>query len=358
MNRSDETSVLPDWLRWPGDDWQQVSLQQAAIDPNAFKAAIEAVDVHAAGWGGTAPAAHEYGAVLTRGGYLVHTWGDPEFKTPSASLGKCITRALLGLTAEACLVDPDEPIHHTWTGRGELSHPHKYLDEGLHTTLTWRHLINHEGGFVLESGYHWRTRSLFHETLPEGVEYTGDAMYDNYTHTPPGATVRYSSGGYVRLGQALTAVWDRDLREVLDERLFSRMGIPAERWDWVPGKVVYDTRDWYPDFPGYGEYVDPPYEINGHVVRGGPGWVLMSPLDLARFGLLVATGGIWAGERLIGAEWLQGHGGVDIHVVGGDPETFVSMAKTNIREFPFGNEIGWKGPFHFPRELIVGPVEM
>ena len=49
---------------------------------------------------------------------------------------------------------------------------------------------------------------------------------------------------------------------------------------------------------------------------------------------------------------------MDIHVVGGDPETFVSMAKTNVREFPFGNEIGWHGPFNFPKELIVGPVEV
>jgi CubicO group peptidase (beta-lactamase class C family) len=82
----------------------------------------------------------------------------------------------------------------------------------------------------------------------------------------------------------------------------------------------------------------------------------MSPLDLARFGLLVATRGVWEGRRLIGAEWLQGHGGVDIHVVGGDPDTLVAVAKTNVREFPFGNEIGWRGRFRFPPELVTGPV--
>ncbi len=29
--------------------------------------------------------------------------------------------------------------------------------------------------------------------------------------------------------------------------------------------------DWvvYPAVPNYGEYVGPPYEVNGHVVRGG-----------------------------------------------------------------------------------------
>jgi CubicO group peptidase (beta-lactamase class C family) len=348
---------VPTWLTYPSSSWHQITPAEAGLDADAFAAAVAAVPVQAAGWGGTAPAAHEYGAALTRGGYLVHTWGDPTFKTPSASLGKCLTRALLGLTAEAGLVDPDAPIREVWTGEGELSHPHKYLDRGLHRDLTWRHLINHYGGFVIESGFHWRNRTLFHETLPEGVNWTGDPVFDNYAQTPPGAMERYSSAGYWRLGQALTALWNRDLKDILQERLLGKLGITADRWDWTPGRVLLETRDWYPDFPGYGEYVDDPWEIGGIVVRGGPGWVVMSPLDLARFGLLVATGGLWEGERIIGANWLQGHGGVDIHVVGGDPETFVTMAKTNVRQFPFGNEIGWRGKFEFPRELVVRPVE-
>ena len=78
------------------------------------------------------------------------------------------------------------------------------------------------------------------------------------------------SGGYWRLGQALTALWDRDLKQVLQDGLFSHLDIPADRWDWLPGRVVHDTRDFYPAFPGHGEYIDPPYEVNGHVVRGAP----------------------------------------------------------------------------------------
>ena len=89
-----------------------------------------------------------------RGGYLVQTWGDPAFKTQSASLGKCITRALIGISAERGRLKLDEPISTTWTGRGQLSHEHKCLDQGHHARLTWRQLINHQGGFVLESGYH------------------------------------------------------------------------------------------------------------------------------------------------------------------------------------------------------------
>jgi hypothetical protein len=79
--------------------------------------------------------------------------------------------------------------------------------------------------------------------LPEGVRWTGDPLFDNYAHTLPGATTRYSSGGYWRLSQALTALWGRDLKEVLDEKLFRHLGIPAERWEWLPGQMVHDTRD-------------------------------------------------------------------------------------------------------------------
>ncbi len=53
-----------------------------------------------------------------------------------------------------------------------------------------------------------------------------------YSHVKPGTKEHYSSAGFWRLGQALTFVWDRDLKEVLDERLFGKIGIPAQRWDW------------------------------------------------------------------------------------------------------------------------------
>ena len=265
-------------------------------------------------------------------------------------------RALFGLTVEAGLLKPDEPIWKTWTGRGELSHPHKFLDEGLHRQLTWRQLLEHQGGFVLESGYHWRRKSAFHAVIPEGVRWTGDPLFDNYAHTLPGTTTRYSSGGYWRLGQALTALWGRDLKEVLDEKLFRHLGIPAARWEWLPGQTVHDTQDFYPEFPGYGEYVDPPYQLHGHVVRGGPGWMKLSADDLARFGSLIASGGVWQGRRLIGAQWLRGHAGVGIHVVAGDPETMVAIARINTQGFPFGLEVGTTGKFSFPMDCIAGPI--
>jgi hypothetical protein len=46
-----------------------------------------------------------------------------------------------------------------------------------------------------------------------------------------------------------------------------------------------------------------------------PRWVVMSAKDLARWGLLVASGGEWKGKRLISR--VQGHGGGNGSHVGG-----------------------------------------
>ena len=237
---------------------------------------------------------------------------------------------------------------------------------GHHKNLTWRQLINHQGGFILESGYHWRTGEplliatdvYFKTKPPSWVKWTKDPFFDNYAHATPGKYTQYSSGGYWRLGQALTAAWNKDLKQVLDDELFRHMDLPADRWDWTPGKVLHDTHDFYPGFPGYGDYVDPPYTINGHVVRGGPGWIVMSSEDLARFGLLIATRGMWKGRRLVPAEWLEGHGGMDVNVVAGDSQTFVSVAKIRTKNFPFAKQGEDVAHWRCPKELINGPVRV
>ena len=68
---------------------------------------------------------------------------------------------------------------------------------------------------------------------------------------------------------------------------------------------------------------------------GGPGWVVMSSEDLARFGLLVATNGIWNGHRLLGAEYLPDlRYGVGIHVTAGDTDSYIAIGKVNTAGLP------------------------
>ena len=291
----------------------------------------------------------KWGVAIARGGYLLQTFGDADYRFQTASLGKSFTMACLQLAIDKGLINgADDLIKNYWIGEGELNSPHKYLNQGHHNSLTFSHLANHVGGFPVTNGESWKNCNNYDRGAPPWSNCTGDPDHDNYAHAEPGTVAKsYSSGGYWRLAQALTAIWKEDLKVVMDERLLGKMGIPADRWDWTPGQTVREDSSFYPEMPGYGLYLDPPYEIDGQVVRGGPGWVVMSAKDLARFGLLIATGGIWKGERLISdTDLLRAHGGGNGCFVGGVGEgIMLSFSKVTTSGIDFSS---------IPLHLLVG----
>lgn len=369
---------LPAWIAYPEREWQRITPRKAGFDDARWRRFLASVEVRATNWGGEQHGANEFGVVLTRGGYLVHTWGDPDYRFQTASLGKAFTWVALGLAVDDGLIDPDAPVRAQWTGEGQLSHPHKYLDRGFHVNLTWRHLIGdkedprtrggHYGGFPVTNGYYWRKGQAGKTRIDEGevagsqnwlapewAQWTGDPHYDNYSHAEPGSVRHYSSGGIWRLTQALTAVWGRDLKAVLDDRIFGPLGVPADHWDWLPGRRIFEDKAFYPRMPGYGDYVDPPYEIGGHPVRGGGGWVVMSASDLARFGHLVATQGVWKGHRLINGEWLRSHRGGNDSEVAGESTYYTAMGRVTARGIDHFGGVGRDPGIPF-EELVVGPV--
>lgn len=345
-------SDIPDWVIYPDDQWHRITPAEAGFDAERFDRLLSTAEVAGAAWYGEIHAGNDWGTVITRGGHLVHIWGDPDYTFQTASVGKAFTRALVGLSVREGLIHEDDPVCDTWTGAGQLSHDHKVLTSGHHSSLTWRHLIGqpddvsrHYGGFPVTNGPQWRKRA----DIPEWAQWTGDPFFDNYAHVEPGTQGQYASGGIWRLSQALTALWGRDLKDVLDEYLFGPIGILPERWDWLAGRVVHETRDFYPEMPGYADFVDPPYEIGGHVVRGGGGWAVICASDLARYGLLVASGGVWKGESLLAAQWVQGHGGGNSSRVVGDPETWLTLGMVTTAGLPSLREFG---------DALVGPLSI
>ena len=355
---------IPEWVVYPDKAWQTITPEEAGInDLEAWNTWVSSTKEKVKGDSfyrssrargttrkGEDHSGSNWGVAIARGGYLLQTFGDPEFKFQTASLGKSFTLACLQLAIEDGLIgSADDLIKDVWTGEGQLNHPHKYLNQGHHNSLTFSHLANHVGGFPITNGESWKAcndydrvaftaRSLGPTGFPEWANCTGDADHDNYAHAEPDSVGWvYSSGGYWRLAQALTALWKKDLKVVMDERLFSKMGIPADRWDWTPGQKVREDPGWYPTMPGYGLFLDPPYEIDGNVVRGGPGWIVMSAKDLARVGLLVATRGVWKGERLIsGTSFLRGHGGGNAsHMTGVGGDLMVSWGKVTTSDIDF-----------------------
>ena len=332
-----ELEKIPDWVTFPEEDWEAVNLIEAGIDSHGFNSWISKLHVKGSDFGGEDHSGNKFGTVITRGGYLVHVWGDRYYKFHTASVGKILCWVLLAYAIEDGLVDPDELINKIWTGEGQLSHPHKYLNQGYHKSLTWRHLIGfkfgtlHYGGFPIELGVRWREKRTGLENvntmpgIPDWSIWTGDPSYDLYAHAEPGTVGLYSSAGFWRLGQALTVLWNRDLKEIVDERLFSKIGIPSDRWDWYTGRTVKEQKYFYPNIPDSYTYLDPPFEINGNPVRSGPGWIVISASDLARFGHLIATRGNWKGEQIISHKWLRGHGGGNKSGVSGENVHYTSI---------------------------------
>lgn len=360
------TVDIPDWVTYPEDDWVPITPEQAGLDMGAYGRFIDGLGARGADFGGEDHTGDRWGAVLTRGGYLLQEWGDRHYRFQTASVGKAFTRALFGLAVEHGMVEPDDLISKTWTGEGQLSHRHKHLNEGFHTRLSWNHLLGprdeakHYGGFAIELGNDWRkgprAESVLSWVLPEWAKWTGDPFYDLYSHVEPGTIGQYSSGGFWRLGQALTALWDADLKEVLDENLFSKIGIAADRWEWLTGQEVQAQRYLYPTLPDSYTYLDPPFEINGHVVRSGPGWAVISASDLARFGHLVATQGVWVGERLLGAEWLRGHGGGNRSGESGESKHFTAMGVVATEDLAHPHAVS-KESFLL-EDVFVGPIRV
>lgn len=301
---------IPHWVRFPGQTWEQLTPEQAGLDAAKFDAWVRGQKPQfGKAYGGQKP--QNGGVVLARGGYLVRVWGDPDFRYQSASLGKTFTRMALQLAVDDGLIkSANDPVGWYWTGEGLLA-PHKVLTQGHHATLTFQHLQEMAGGFPVTNGFFWRTK----RDVPAWASYTGDPDHDCYAHVEPGTQRIYSSGGYWRLSQALTAIWKRDLKELLDKKIMGKIGIPADRWEWLTGEQVYEDKAFYPEMPGYGDYLDAPHKIDGLPVRGGGGWVVMSASDFARLGLLIATGGMWKGERLISR--LGGNRGVAANTLDG-----------------------------------------
>ena len=125
-------------------------------------------------------------------------------------------------------------------------------------------------------------------------------------------------------------------------------------WDWLSGSVVKDRKHLYPDLPDSYTYLDPPYAIEGDPVRSGPGWVVISASDLARFGHLNATDGIWKGQRIVEPEWLRGHSGGNRCGVAGESTHFTALAIVTAERFDHTFSVETRS--FLPEEVFVGPV--
>ena len=106
---------IPDWVVYPEEDWKSITPEEAGLDTEKFHRFPARIDVKGSAFGGKDHTGEKFGTVITRGGYLVHTWGDGGYKYQTALTGKAFTYALLGLVVQEGMVEADDLIADTWT---------------------------------------------------------------------------------------------------------------------------------------------------------------------------------------------------------------------------------------------------
>ena len=240
--------------------WQVDLPENHNMDPAVFEA------LHAA-----LPGSGIHSVVTVKDGVIIDEYyedgcdADSLFQLHSAS--KSYTGALIGIAIEEGYIDSvDDPLS-------------KYLPQVLEQEdtrkqqLTLRHLLTHTSGlewYEWGSGYsNWNE----FRSADNWVDYIlgRSLVYE------PGTVFNYSTGNTHLLSAVLEAATGMGQEEYCRIHLFDPMGVSEETY-------------WGTDPQG--------------IVDGGNGLVTTAR-DAAKFGQLFLNGGVWNGEQLVPAAWVE-----------------------------------------------------
>lgn len=255
---------------FPGTDWDHSTLG-SGVDAASVDGAIDRMFSDTARYGQT------LAILIVQGGRIVrevHADGVDQATTLiSWSMAKSITHALVGIAVGDGLIDIDRSgLFDEWSG-----------DE--RSTITLRHLLNMSSGLAWVEDYVDGAVSDVIEMLFGDGGFAGDhAAYavSKNLEAAPGGLYKYSSG----TTNIVTRVLARSLGEkpgssevvarFMQERLFGRVGMKSAT----------------PKFDEVGNFV-------------GSSFVYATARDFARFGWLYRNDGVWDGERILPAGWVE-----------------------------------------------------
>jgi CubicO group peptidase (beta-lactamase class C family) len=245
---------------FPAKDWEQASPESQGVDPAGLQRAMDYLKAES-GIGGATE------ALIVRNGRLI--WKGPHSGAfhPVWSCTKSFTSTVLGL-----LVDDGKCTTDTLAAEYAPALANSYP---AYSRIRLGHLAS------MTSGYDGR-RGQIRPGTPWGEpsEYLTPAA----PLFPAGTAFRYHDPAVHLLGYILTRIAGEPLKALFKRRVADPIGMT--RWDWV-------------DLG----YVD-------NMVLSGPSGiyglgVLITPLDLARFGHLFLNRGNWNGRQLISASWVD-----------------------------------------------------
>ena len=264
-------------LFWPRPDtdesvadygWDRVTPAEVEMDADLL---VQAGDFAANTAGGA--------GMVVKGGRIVHSWGigtvsdlDPtpvniDTKFASQSATKSIGGMALGLAIDDELVAADlsdraKDLMPTFGDRPVENDP-------VHVAnITLLQLATHTAGFE------------------KARDYTSLLAY-----TPPGTIWSYSDGALNWLADVLTTVFNRDLREVVTERVWSKLGVnPPIGTDDVEWRVNNSHDAFLPGGTVATRELASGMRINANA--------------MARVGLLYLRNGLWVNEQILSESFI------------------------------------------------------
>jgi CubicO group peptidase (beta-lactamase class C family) len=239
---------------------------------------------------------HSSALVLVKDGALVGEWyfGGATQRTDTMSATKPIAGLAIGfLVADGTIPSVDTP----------LSTYFPQWREGLKAKVTLRHVLQHTSGLEAKrrvTDFIWRDDFV-------------EAALSSPIITEPGTTEFYNNKAVNLLSGVVKATTGKPLDALLDERLFTPLGVDA--WNWI-----HDPRG------------------NPHAMSG----LQLHPLDLAKVGVMLADGGVWQGRRILPAEWIAAATSPGVGAASTWGYLFIPHFRTSVRTLTQGDLSRWR----------------
>jgi CubicO group peptidase (beta-lactamase class C family) len=182
------------------------------------------------------------------------------------SAGKSITAILAGIAIDKGFIDSlNAPVTQVLPEYQSFKNPDPRKDR-----ITIKHLLNMTAGLDCEDWYQHTEDQM--QQSDDWVKFTFDLpMIDE-----PGAQGSYCTGCAVTLGRIIENQSGLSLQQFADKYLFKPLNIAGYKWHIMP-----DGR------------------------ASGGGLFFLRPRDMAKIGLLMLNNGVYMGQQVVSAEWVQ-----------------------------------------------------
>jgi len=250
----DGDTALQEKVYWPTEGWRESAPVEQGMDATLLQKMLDEIDKQGL---------HIDGLVVVRNGYIVAEKYYPPYKQDTLheaySVTKSVVSALIGIAIHEGYIDSvDDPVLDYFPGRSFEN------DDALKRSVTVEHLL------TMSAGLEWDWDNMI--ATPDWIQY----VLDQPMYVEPGTEFFYSSGN----GHVLSAI----IQETsgLNAHDFARQ--------YVFDDLGMDEIQWQKDIAG--------------ISKGGWG-MKMKPRDMARLGYLYLNQGVWDGEQIIPAAWIE-----------------------------------------------------